>query len=135
MTSRKNLALKPTLSSFFFIGRCLFGRCELKLRPFLLTIIERGFPIIGQSSMGILWQQLSLAAKLCTPHNPRPCLASTEKWLRGVVTKMQFPNKMNQTALLNADSSTYVFFKEIIYVCRIANTNGLLAENSQKLKI
>ena len=56
------------------IGWCLFGHSELKLRPFLLTIIERGFPIIGQSSMGILWQQLSLAAHClhCTaalPHN------------------------------------------------------------------
>ena len=78
--------------------------------------------------MGILWQQLSLAAKLCTPQMS----SSTEKWLRGVVTKMQFPNKMNQTALLNADSSTYVFFKEIIYVCRIENTYGLLAEHSKK---
>ena len=66
---------------------------------------------------------------------PATMSGSTEKWLRGVVTKMQFPNKMNQTALLNADSSTYVFFKEIIYVCRIANTNGLLAENSKKYKI
>jgi hypothetical protein len=40
---------------------------------------------------------------------------------------------MNQTALLNADSSTYVFFKEIIYVCRIANTNGVQAEKFKEI--